>query len=76
MSVGELTDGAGKELLVEVDLGQSGYKIHNKVEIDQVLGVRLKSLQIEQAYVPFDLFFSDLVYGIEIFLLTVLARRG
>jgi hypothetical protein len=76
LSVGELTDGAGKELLVEVDLGQSGYKIHNKVEIDQVLGVRLKSLQIEQAYVPFDLFFSDLVYGIEIFLLTVLARRG
>jgi hypothetical protein len=76
LSVGELTDRAGKELLVEVDLGQGGYKIHDKVEIDQVLGVRLKSLQIEKTNVPFDLFFSDLVYGIEIFLLAVLTRRG
>jgi hypothetical protein len=76
LSVGELTDGAGKELLVEVNLSQGGYKIHDKMEIHQVLRVRLKSFQIEQANVPFNFFFSDLVYGIEIFLLTILARGG
>ena len=60
-------------MFIEVYLGQSGHQIHDEVKINEILGIRLESLQIEHADIPFNLLFGDLVDSIEVFLLAVVS---